>query len=150
MWIRKHGAPLRPGSLFSVPAAGNAFCQAAQLHLQLQNKHDAATCFVDAGNAFKKADPQGEGLWLPGLAARAPAECSAEKSSDFHGLRFLQWPTHDRLAGSPHTLISELAPFWWHFHPAPSLLLPFLLCVLPSRCLGAFGSGSYILDPPHA
>nr|XP_035969972.1 alpha-soluble NSF attachment protein isoform X1 [Halichoerus grypus] len=40
------------------PAAGNAFCQAAQLHLQLQSKHDAATCFVDAGNAFKKADPQ--------------------------------------------------------------------------------------------
>ncbi|KAJ6663631.1 hypothetical protein lerEdw1_009710 [Lerista edwardsae] len=39
-------------------AAGNAFCQAAQLHLQLQNKHDAATSFVDAGNAFKKADPQ--------------------------------------------------------------------------------------------
>ncbi|CAM9111927.1 unnamed protein product [Bubo scandiacus] len=40
-------------------AAGNAFCQAAQLHLQLQSKHDAATNFVDAGNAFKKADPQG-------------------------------------------------------------------------------------------
>ncbi|KAJ7303935.1 hypothetical protein JRQ81_011448 [Phrynocephalus forsythii] len=39
-------------------AAGNAFCQAAQLHLQLQNKHDAAMSFVDAGNAFKKADPQ--------------------------------------------------------------------------------------------
>ncbi|XP_072464251.1 alpha-soluble NSF attachment protein isoform X2 [Notamacropus eugenii] len=39
-------------------AAGNAFCQAAQLHLQLQSKHDAATSFVDAGNAFKKADPQ--------------------------------------------------------------------------------------------
>ncbi|NXV88755.1 SNAA protein, partial [Calonectris borealis] len=39
-------------------AAGNAFCQAAQLHLQLQSKHDAATNFVDAGNAFKKADPQ--------------------------------------------------------------------------------------------
>uniref|UniRef100_A0AC11DQW3 NSF attachment protein alpha n=1 Tax=Ovis aries TaxID=9940 RepID=A0AC11DQW3_SHEEP len=39
-------------------AAGSAFCQAAQLHLQLQSKHDAATCFVDAGNAFKKADPQ--------------------------------------------------------------------------------------------
>lgn len=54
--------PLRRGSPFSVPAAGNAFCQAAQLHLQLQSKHDAATCFVDAGNAFKKADPQGEGL----------------------------------------------------------------------------------------
>ncbi|XP_069500443.1 alpha-soluble NSF attachment protein [Ambystoma mexicanum] len=39
-------------------AAGNAFCQAAQLHLQVQSKHDAATNFVDAGNAFKKADPQ--------------------------------------------------------------------------------------------
>ncbi|XP_032818907.1 alpha-soluble NSF attachment protein isoform X1 [Petromyzon marinus] len=39
-------------------AAGNAFCQAAKLHLQLQSKHDAATNFVDAGNAFKKADPQ--------------------------------------------------------------------------------------------
>ncbi|KAM6389967.1 alpha-soluble NSF attachment protein-like, partial [Rhynochetos jubatus] len=39
-------------------AAGNAFCQAARLHLQLQSKHDAATSFVDAGNAFKKADPQ--------------------------------------------------------------------------------------------
>ncbi|XP_043934913.1 alpha-soluble NSF attachment protein isoform X2 [Protopterus annectens] len=39
-------------------AAGNAFCQAAKLHLQLQSKHDAATSFVDAGNAFKKADPQ--------------------------------------------------------------------------------------------
>ncbi|KAH0621890.1 hypothetical protein JD844_023611 [Phrynosoma platyrhinos] len=39
-------------------AAGNAFCQAAKLHMQLQSKHDAATCFVDAGNAYKKADPQ--------------------------------------------------------------------------------------------
>ncbi|KAJ7990136.1 hypothetical protein DPEC_G00297200 [Dallia pectoralis] len=39
-------------------AAGNAFCQAARLHLQMQSKHDAATNFIDAGNAFKKADPQ--------------------------------------------------------------------------------------------
>uniref|UniRef100_A0A8C9TXQ8 NSF attachment protein beta n=1 Tax=Scleropages formosus TaxID=113540 RepID=A0A8C9TXQ8_SCLFO len=39
-------------------AAGNAFCQAAKLHMQLQNKHDSATSFVDAGNAYKKADPQ--------------------------------------------------------------------------------------------
>uniref|UniRef100_W5NI80 N-ethylmaleimide-sensitive factor attachment protein, beta b n=1 Tax=Lepisosteus oculatus TaxID=7918 RepID=W5NI80_LEPOC len=38
--------------------AGNAFCQAAKLHMQLQSKHDAATSFVDAGNAYKKADPQ--------------------------------------------------------------------------------------------
>lgn len=42
------------------PAAGNAFCQAARLHMQLQNKHDSATSYVDAGNAFKKADPHGE------------------------------------------------------------------------------------------
>uniref|UniRef100_A0A8C1GLW7 Beta-soluble NSF attachment protein n=1 Tax=Cyprinus carpio TaxID=7962 RepID=A0A8C1GLW7_CYPCA len=41
-------------------AAGNAFCQAARIHMQLQNKHDSATSYVDAGNAFKKADPQGE------------------------------------------------------------------------------------------
>lgn len=41
------------------PAAGNAFSQAARLHLQMQSKHDAATNFIDAGNAFKKADPQG-------------------------------------------------------------------------------------------
>ncbi|XP_038676407.1 alpha-soluble NSF attachment protein-like [Scyliorhinus canicula] len=39
-------------------AAGNAFCEAAKLHLHLQRKHDAATNFVDGGNAFKKADPQ--------------------------------------------------------------------------------------------
>lgn len=26
----------------------------------MQNKLDAATSFVDAGNAYKKADPQGE------------------------------------------------------------------------------------------
>uniref|UniRef100_A0A8D3ECM0 NSF attachment protein alpha n=1 Tax=Scophthalmus maximus TaxID=52904 RepID=A0A8D3ECM0_SCOMX len=39
-------------------AAGNAFSHAARLHLQMQSKHDAATNFIDAGNAFKKADPQ--------------------------------------------------------------------------------------------
>ena len=44
----------------SSSAAGNAFCQAAKLHMQLQSKHDSATSFVDAGNAYKKADPQGE------------------------------------------------------------------------------------------
>lgn len=40
-------------------AAGNAFSQAALLHLQMQSKHDAATNYIDAGNAFKKSDPQG-------------------------------------------------------------------------------------------
>ncbi|TRY94922.1 hypothetical protein DNTS_023654 [Danionella cerebrum] len=39
-------------------AAGNAFSQAALLHLQMQSKHDAASSFIDAGNAFKKSDPQ--------------------------------------------------------------------------------------------
>ncbi|KAG1935890.1 N-ethylmaleimide-sensitive factor attachment protein, beta a [Siphateles boraxobius] len=39
-------------------AAGSAFCQAARLHMQMQNKLDSATSFVDAGNAYKKADPQ--------------------------------------------------------------------------------------------
>ena len=43
-----------------VSAAGKAFCIAARLHMQLQNKHDSATGFVDAANAFKKADPQGK------------------------------------------------------------------------------------------
>ncbi|KAJ8288732.1 hypothetical protein COCON_G00013910 [Conger conger] len=38
-------------------AAGSAFCQAARLHMQLQSKHDSATSYVDAGNAYKKADP---------------------------------------------------------------------------------------------
>ena len=46
--------------LMFFPAAGNAFSQAAQLHLQMQSKHDAATNFIDAGNAFKKADPHGQ------------------------------------------------------------------------------------------
>ncbi|NWR54180.1 SNAA protein, partial [Bucorvus abyssinicus] len=56
-------------------AAGNAFCQAAQLHLQLQSKHDAATNFVDAGNAFKKADPQAPlGGFLPVLPVPPPSQ----------------------------------------------------------------------------
>ncbi|XP_040203782.1 LOW QUALITY PROTEIN: alpha-soluble NSF attachment protein-like [Rana temporaria] len=49
----------RAANMFKmVVIAANAFCQAAQLHLQVQSKHDAATNFVDAGNAFKKSDPQ--------------------------------------------------------------------------------------------
>uniref|UniRef100_A0A3Q3LTR9 N-ethylmaleimide-sensitive factor attachment protein, beta b n=1 Tax=Mastacembelus armatus TaxID=205130 RepID=A0A3Q3LTR9_9TELE len=40
--------------------AGNAFCKAARLHMQLQNKHDCATSFIDAGNAYKKSDPNGK------------------------------------------------------------------------------------------
>ena len=43
----------------SISAAGNCFCRSAELHLQLGSKHEAATHYVDAGNAYKKADPQG-------------------------------------------------------------------------------------------
>lgn len=39
--------------------AGNAFCEAAQLHLKSGSRHDAATAYVDAGNCFKKVDPNG-------------------------------------------------------------------------------------------
>ncbi|KAG7314578.1 hypothetical protein KOW79_021881 [Hemibagrus wyckioides] len=39
-------------------AAGDAFCKAARVHLKTQSKHNAAVCFIDAGNAYKKADPQ--------------------------------------------------------------------------------------------
>ncbi|ELK18601.1 Alpha-soluble NSF attachment protein [Pteropus alecto] len=86
-------------------AAGNAFCQAAQLHLQLQSKHDAATCFVDAGNAFKKADPQGDGMRATGpleLAAQSPRGALSNEVLGFLGCGgsgFLQGPTGDRPAG---------------------------------------------------
>ena len=50
---------IKSKNIFCLSAAGNAFSQAALLHLQMQSKHDAATNFIDAGNAFKKADPQG-------------------------------------------------------------------------------------------
>lgn len=39
-------------------AAGSAFCEAANLHVKCGNRHDAATCYVDAGNCYKKSDPQ--------------------------------------------------------------------------------------------
>lgn len=40
-------------------AAGDAFCKAAKVHLKTQSKHNAAVSFIDAGNAYKKADPEG-------------------------------------------------------------------------------------------
>ncbi|KAK1787586.1 hypothetical protein P4O66_016085 [Electrophorus voltai] len=39
-------------------AAGDAFRKAAKLRLRMQSKHDAAVHFIDAGNAYKKTDPQ--------------------------------------------------------------------------------------------
>lgn len=41
-------------------AAGEAFCRAAELQVQLGSKHQAATEYVNAGTCYKKADPNGE------------------------------------------------------------------------------------------
>lgn len=38
--------------------AGNAFCDAANLHAKTGSRHDAATNYVDAANCFKKSDPE--------------------------------------------------------------------------------------------
>lgn len=40
-------------------AAGNAFCEAANLYSKLGSRHDAATNYVDAANCYKKSDPNG-------------------------------------------------------------------------------------------
>uniref|UniRef100_A0A1W7RA28 Alpha-soluble NSF attachment protein n=1 Tax=Hadrurus spadix TaxID=141984 RepID=A0A1W7RA28_9SCOR len=42
-------------------AAGSAFCDAASLHLKCGSRHDAAICYVDAGNCYRKVDAQ-EGI----------------------------------------------------------------------------------------
>ncbi|CAG4954784.1 unnamed protein product [Parnassius apollo] len=52
---------LRAANLFKMSKkwaqAGQAFCNAAQLHLKAGVRHDAATNFVDASNCYKKCDP---------------------------------------------------------------------------------------------
>lgn len=53
--------------------------------MQLQSKHDSATSFVDAGNAYKKADPQGEGSAARGatrgrLGRRHPRVLAADRA----------------------------------------------------------------------
>ncbi|GBP76353.1 Alpha-soluble NSF attachment protein [Eumeta japonica] len=52
---------LRAANLFKMAKkwaqAGQAFCNAAQLHLKAGMRHDAATNFVDASNCYKKCDP---------------------------------------------------------------------------------------------
>ncbi|KAK1905165.1 Beta-soluble NSF attachment protein [Dissostichus eleginoides] len=60
---REAGEEVRGGGESSAEAGvrgtiGGGAGDAARLHMQLQNKLDSATSFVDAGNAFKKADPQ--------------------------------------------------------------------------------------------
>lgn len=39
-------------------AAASAYCEAAELHLKSGSRHDAATAYIDAGNCYKKTDPQ--------------------------------------------------------------------------------------------
>ena len=43
------------------PAAGAAFRRAAEIHMELDVKHEAATTLVEAGQVLKKEDPRGEG-----------------------------------------------------------------------------------------
>ncbi|XP_067144740.1 alpha-soluble NSF attachment protein-like [Centruroides vittatus] len=38
-------------------AAGSAFCEAASLRIKTGSRHEAASCYVDAGNCYKKSDP---------------------------------------------------------------------------------------------
>lgn len=53
---------VRAGNMFKMAKrwseAGNAFCEAAELHWKSGNKHDSATGYVDAGVCFKKSDPK--------------------------------------------------------------------------------------------
>lgn len=39
-------------------ASGQAFCQAAEVHLKQNTKHEGANMYMEAANSFKKADPQ--------------------------------------------------------------------------------------------
>ena len=39
--------------------AGQAFCEAANLNLKAASRHDAATNYIDAGNCYKKSEPNG-------------------------------------------------------------------------------------------
>lgn len=39
-------------------AAASAYCEAAELHIKSGSRHDAASAFIDAGNCYKKTDPQ--------------------------------------------------------------------------------------------
>ena len=41
-------------------AAGNAFCQAANLNGKAGSRHDAASNYVDAANCYKKSDATGK------------------------------------------------------------------------------------------
>lgn len=63
--------------LVVISGAGQCFCRAAELQLQLGSKHEAATHYVDAGSAYKKADPQG--IWF---IASATLNCDLSKIAE--------------------------------------------------------------------
>lgn len=48
-----------PSSLPYTTAAGDAFRRAAELHMGMETKHEAATHFVEAGLVLKREDPKG-------------------------------------------------------------------------------------------
>ncbi|XP_076816116.1 alpha-soluble NSF attachment protein-like [Clavelina lepadiformis] len=53
---------VRAGNLFKMAkkwsGAGTAFCKSAEIQIQLQNKHEAATNLVDAAGCYKKSDAE--------------------------------------------------------------------------------------------
>ena len=55
---------LYTSSLVKSVVAGNAFTKAAQTSLDLGSKHEAATQYVDAGNCYRKGDPNGNIYYL--------------------------------------------------------------------------------------
>ncbi|MEQ2178395.1 hypothetical protein GOODEAATRI_013651, partial [Goodea atripinnis] len=97
----------------------NAFCQAARLHMQLQNKLDSATSFVDAGNAYKKADPQGHcslragSRLLQGRGVKQSICSFASLTLFFHGTinsitTSLDFVEHSRMSGQSVTRDTKL------------------------------------------
>ena len=44
---------------FPSTAAGDAFRKAAEIHIELDVKHEAASTLVEAGQVLKKDDPKG-------------------------------------------------------------------------------------------
>lgn len=55
------GKYARAGNLFKMckkwSNAGGAFLKSAEIHIELRNKHEGATNFVDGANCYKKCDP---------------------------------------------------------------------------------------------
>lgn len=48
-------------------AAGHAFTELASLYTKTGSRLDAATNYVEAGNCYKKTDPNGVYVWCSGF-----------------------------------------------------------------------------------